>query len=243
MRAVPERAVCDSTIEDKDMKYRKINDTTVQCIISGEDMTEYGLALSDILERSQKGEEFLRDIIERAHEEVGYEIGTGNIAMQITPLKDNGLSITFTENSPAAIKDVLEHIKEVLQGIGAEVSQFGQKEQEGSGQAVTGKQEEQENRTTRMMMFASLHLAMRYAASIPSGISLKSHLYKADDAYYLILEKGKVSYKNFNRISAQAVEFGNLVAVSRERLQYLEEHGECLIAERAVSRLRKIYRA
>ena len=73
MQSVPERAVCDSTIEDKDMKYRKINDTTVQCIISGEDMTEYGLALSDILERSQKGEEFLRDIIERAHEEVGYE--------------------------------------------------------------------------------------------------------------------------------------------------------------------------
>ncbi len=45
------------------MKYKKINEATVQCIISEDDMTEYGLTLSDIFERSEKGEEFLRDII------------------------------------------------------------------------------------------------------------------------------------------------------------------------------------
>ena len=30
------------------MKYKKINDATVQCIITEEDMLEYGLTLSDI---------------------------------------------------------------------------------------------------------------------------------------------------------------------------------------------------
>lgn len=217
------------------MKYKKINDTTVQCIISGDDMTEYGLALSDILERSEKGEEFLRDIIERAHEEVGYDIGTGNIAMQITPLRDNGLSITFTENSPASIREVLQHVKEVLQGIGAEVSQMGQQE---TGESV---QEKKAAETERMIVFSSLHVAMRYAASIPASVSVRSHLYKEEHAYYLILEKGRISYKNFNRICAQAVEFGTLIAATPERIQYLEEHGDCLIRERAMSRLRRIY--
>ena len=79
------------------MKYKKINEATVQCIISEDDMTEYGLTLSDIFERSEKGEEFLRDIIERAHEEVGYQINNGNIAMQITPLKDTGLVVTIPD--------------------------------------------------------------------------------------------------------------------------------------------------
>mgnify|MGYP002508745955 CR=1 FL=1 len=41
-------------------------------------------------ERNEKGEGFLRDIIERAHDEIGYQINGENIAMQITPLKDKG---------------------------------------------------------------------------------------------------------------------------------------------------------
>ena len=59
--------------------------------------------------------------------------------------------------------------------------------------------------------------------------------------YYLVVEKNRLSYKMLNKISAEAVEFGNLIAVSDERMQYLEEHGERLIADRAVSRLRRIY--
>ena len=98
-----------------------------------------------------------------------------------------------------------------------------------------------ENR--RMFVFASMHETMQYAATIPNTYSVKSHLYKEGGDYYLVLEKNRLSYKAFNRISAQAVEFGNLIAVSEERMQYLEEHGECLIRNRAVSRLRRIYLA
>lgn len=209
------------------MKYKKINDATVQCIVSADDMAEYGLALSDIFERSERGEEFLRVIIERAHDEVGYQINGGNIAMQITPLKNDGLVVTFTDERPADFRGMLQHIKEALQSLSEELT-----EQE-EAQAFD------DNR--RMFVFSSLHQTMQYAASIPTTYSVKSHLFKEGEVYYLILEKNRLSYKTFNKVSAQAVEFGNLIAVSEERLQYLEEHGECLIRNRAVSRLRRIY--
>lgn len=90
-------------------------------------------------------------------------------------------------------------------------------------------------------MFATLHQVMQYTAVIPKNYSVKSHLYKEGEAYYLVLEKNRLSYRTFNRISASAVEFGNLVVVSEERLLYLQEHGECLIRDRAVSKLRRIY--
>ena len=221
------------------MKYKKINDATVQCIVSADDMSEYGLTLSDIFERNERGEEFLRDIIERAHEEVGYQINNGNIAMQITPLKDNGLVVTFTDEGPAAFKEMLQNLKEVLQEFSAELA--GQEERERSQVAAQKAGEYHENR--RMFVFASMHETMQYAATIPNTYSVKSHLYKEGGDYYLVLEKNRLSYKAFNRISAQAVEFGNLIAVSEERMQYLEEHGECLIRNRAVSRLRRIYLA
>ena len=221
------------------MKYKKINDATVQCIVSADDMSEYGLTLSDIFERNERGEEFLRDIIERAQEEVGYQINNGNIAMQITPLKDNGLVVTFTDEGPAAFKEMLQNLKEVLQEFSAELA--GQEERERSRVAAQKAGEYDENR--RMFVFASMHETMQYAATIPNTYSVKSHLYKEGGDYYLVLEKNRLSYKAFNWISAQAVEFGNLIAVSEERMQYLEEHGECLIMDRAVSRLRRIYPA
>ena len=45
----------------------------------------------------------MRDIIERAHDEIGYQINGENIAMQITPLKDKGLVVTFTDEKSDGI--------------------------------------------------------------------------------------------------------------------------------------------
>lgn len=212
------------------MKYKKINDATVQCIVSADDMAEYGLALSDIFERSERGEEFLRIIIERAHDEVGYQINGGNIAMQITPLKNDGLVVTFTDERPADFRGMLQHIKEALQSLSEELI-----DQEISEKAFDD--------SRHMFVFASLHQVMQYAAAIPNTYSVRSHLFKEGEDYYLVLEKHRLSYKNFNKFCAQAVEFGNLIEVSDERLRYLEEHGECLIRNCAVSRLRKIYQS
>ncbi len=217
------------------MKYRKINDATVQCFISAEDMSAYGLTLSDIFERNEKGEGFLRDIIERAHDEVGYMINGENIAMQITPMQNQGLVVTFTNESPAGFRDILQHLKDVLQGVSAELNRQNEAVQQRAAQ------EFDENR--RMFVFSALHQAMQYAASVPANLSVKSHLYKADEVYYLVIEKNRLSYKMFNKISAQAMEFGTMIAVSEERMQYLEEHGERLIEGRAVSKLRRIYMA
>lgn len=222
------------------MKYKKINDATVQCIITAEDMLEYGLTLSDIFERNEKGEGFLRDIIERAHDEVGYTINGENIAMQITPLQNKGLVVTFTNESPAGFRDILQHLKEVLQGVSAELSK---QEEPGRQTLIQDRTAEEYDENRRMFAFSTLHQVMQYTASIPSGISVRSHLYKADKVYYLVMEKNRLSYKMFNKISAQAVEFGNLIAVSEERMQYLNEHGECLIEDRAVSKLRRVYTA
>ena len=220
------------------MKYKKINEATVQCIITAEDMLEYGLTLSDIFERNEKGEGFLRDIIERAHDEVGYTINGENIAMQITPIQNQGLMVTFTNEGPAAFRDILQHLKEVLQGVSAELS----KQDDAGRQALlSGQSGQAYDEDRRMFVFSTLHQVMQYTASIPPKLSVKSCLYKVDESYYLVMEKNRLSCKMFNKISAQAVEFGNLIAVSNERMQYLEEHGECLIKDRAVSKLRKIY--
>lgn len=226
------------------MKYKKINEATVQCIISEEDMEEYGLTLADIFERNEKGEGFLRDVVERAHDEVGYKISGDNIAMQITPMRDEGLVITFSDEGPAGFQHMLEHIKEVLTGMDPEGMKEAIEEHEREKKHERARAEEKPkadiNDSCRMFVFSSMNCLLHYCAIVPSGASVNSKLYKLDNAYYLFLEKNRISKKNFNKISAQAVEFGTLSAVSEEKLLYLEEHGECLIEEKAVNKLRKV---
>lgn len=222
------------------MKYKKINEATVQCIISEEDMEEYGLTIADIFERNEKGEGFLRDVVERAHDEVGYRLKGDNIAMQITPIRDEGLVITFSDAGIAGFQNMLEHIKEVLTGIDPDTMRDAFK-------ALSDKETQPQHKkgiedTCRIFIFSSLNHVMRYCAAIPAELSVKSHLYKEKDFYYLIIEKNRLSKKNFNKISAQAVEFAGLMAATEERLLYLGEHGECMIKDRAVSWLRRICR-
>ena len=150
------------------MKYKKINEATVQCIISEEDMEEYGLTLSDIFERNEKGEGFLRDVVERAHDEVGYRLNGDNIAMQITPIRDEGLVITFSDEGIAGFQNMLEHIKEVLSGLDPESLKEAAK-------AVAGKTEKQSKEledTCRIFVFASMNHAMRYCAAISPELSV-----------------------------------------------------------------------
>ena len=219
------------------MKYKKINEATIQCIISEEDMEEYGLTIADIFERNEKGEGFLRDVVERAHDEVGYRLKGDNIAMQITPIRDEGLVITFSDAGLAGFHNMLEHIKEVLSGIDPESMRDAIR-------ALSDKDTQQKNNledTCRIFIFSALNHVMRYCASIPSDLTVRSHLYKEREFYYLVIEKNRLSKKNFNKISAQAVEFAGLIVPTEEKLIYLGEHGECMIKDRAVSCMRKIH--
>lgn len=218
------------------MKYKKINEATIQCIISGEDMEEYGLTIADIFERNEKGEGFLRNVVERAHDEVGYRFKGDNIAMQITPIRDEGLVITFSDAGIAGFQNILEHIKEVLSGVDPENMRDALREL--ADREIPQKSDLED--TCRIFIFSALNHVMRYCASISANLTVRSHLYKEREFYYLVIEKHRLSKKNFNKISAQAVEFAGLIVPTEEKLIYLEEHGECMIKDRAVSRMRRI---
>ena len=77
-----------------------------------------------------------------------------------------------------------------------------------------------------------------FARALPANLRVKSALYVMDGVYYLYLQKGAASYERYSRACIQAIEFGNLYAAEQDKVTYLEEHGECLIAEKALKKMR-----
>lgn len=65
------------------MEFIRIDENTVRCIVTEEDMQEYDVEIDDFLKNRSKVQEFLHLIVEKASDEIGYEPKDGMLAMQI----------------------------------------------------------------------------------------------------------------------------------------------------------------
>ena len=78
-----------------------------------------------------------------------------------------------------------------------------------------------------------------YAAVLPANLRINSTLYRMEDGTcYVYVQKGGASYERYSRACIQAMEFAALYAADEQKIRYLEEHGECLIREKALKKLR-----
>ena len=55
------------------MKIERVDDKTVKCFLSNEELEEYDIDYKDFVLRSEKAREVVKEIIEQAEEEVGYK--------------------------------------------------------------------------------------------------------------------------------------------------------------------------
>ena len=89
------------------MEYRKLGELKVTCIVTKEDLEFFGIALDDLLDRTQQGFHFIKKVKELAG--MNQKITWTNIAytLQISMLEDERLSLTFSEEIP----DYIESLK------------------------------------------------------------------------------------------------------------------------------------
>ena len=226
------------------MQYRRIDQDTIQCIVTGEDMNERGLTLGDIFERSERAEGFLRELIEEAHEEIGYELESASVAMQITPVQDDGLIITISNEHSAGLRSFLEHMRDIMEAFASgqltgEEHQFAEVSDRS---ARTYYSDDDQPEDVRIFEFTSMSNLLDFAEDGFVAGQVKSMLGMADDKYYLVVTKNRCSWKNFNKLSAKAFDYANVIPEVKEKLVYLSEHGEGMIEHGALTALKKISR-
>lgn len=229
------------------MKIERVDDKTVKCFISNEELEEYEIDYKDFIMRSEKAKEIVQDIIVQAQEEVGYKPPQFAFDLQIMMVPDQGLVLTFSEKDPLDIKEgeqILECLKEMKKALQKNKNQLEAIRDNGveavKEEAGNKKQEAPQKEKPEFAVFAfrSIGRVMDYASALPKKLRFKSSLYFMNDVYYLYLRKGKASYDKYSRACVQALEFAALFAAEKDRVEYLKEHGECLIDEQALKKLR-----
>lgn len=235
------------------MRIERVDDKTVKCFLSNDELAEYDLSYKDFLFRSEKAKEIVEEIVKQAIEEVGYQPPKYAFDLSVMMMPDQGMILTFSE------KDV--NLEELLNNphldalLGAFAKAAGEKieahkeaadeeaENQSAVETKTQKVEETaekrgEQPTFAVFAFESIRDICQYAEALPSNLRVKSALYEMDGTYYLYLDKGTASYERYSRACIRAMEFGALYTAENKRVEYLKEHADCLIADHAVKKLR-----
>lgn len=244
------------------MKIERVDEKTVKCFLSNEELEEYDISYKDFVTRSEKAREIVEAIMAQAVEEVDYKPPHFAFDLQIMLLPDQGMILTFTERTPEDLKNgvnLINYLREMrrilkdklgmdgsaIAGLLAQAmmtAAAGQAEtqEEGLDGKEPSKKESQEIQKPRFAIFrfTSMRSLCEYARALPKNLRVISRLYRDGDTYYLYLERGGASYERYSRASIQALEFGELYAATQDKAVYLEEHGECLIGDKALARLR-----
>ena len=90
------------------MKIRKINDTTINCIITQDDLKKHGIDLDDLFDRRKNAVEFIRRIILKAASSVNLNIKNDYTSMRISVLPDQSVSLTISQD-PVESAKIREH--------------------------------------------------------------------------------------------------------------------------------------
>lgn len=225
------------------MTFKKINEDTICCILSENDMMDYGVELEDFLMNKEKVQGVLHNIVERAVEELGLQMQKGLLSLQIVPLPDKSLSIMFSEKGQTSVIDFINQMKKLIENLKNDANAI--KEQQEKKDSDTKKKKAvksgESDRGLRIFEFHSLDEAAGFCSYIPTKCKVTSQLYRDPhtNTYLLTFTKSKLSKKDFAAVCARAVEFGTYISDDPARAAYLEEHMEHIVEEKAVKALRK----
>lgn len=235
------------------MKIERIDDKTVKCFLSNEELEEYDIDYKDFVTRSDKAKEVVQEIIEQAEEEVGYKPPKYAFDLQIMMLPDEGLVLVFSEKEPlenkngAQLLQALQEMKRVFEEkkaeIGATLEKQAREEAENAKTEKGGKKNKKAAEAQKpqfaIFAFRNIGRVIEYAAVLPVNLRINSTLYRMEDGTcYVYVQRGGASYERYSRACIQAMEYAGLYAADEQKVRYLEEHGECLIREKALKKLR-----
>lgn len=235
------------------MKIERIDDKTVKCFLSNEELEEYDIDYKDFVTRSDKAKEVVQEIIEQAEEEVGYKPPKYAFDLQIMMLPEEGLVLVLSDKDPAeskpntpmqALRELMRICKEVEKKVQQEEATErsgapAQSENTEKNKKKQKKTEEASKPQVAIFAFRNIGRVIEYAAVLPTNLRIDSTLYRMEDGTcYAYVRKGGASYERYSRACIQAMEFAALYAADEQKLRYLEEHSECLIREKALKKLR-----
>lgn len=245
------------------MKFKKIDQYTVRCVLTEEDMIENNIEIEDFFHDRAKVHDFMEILIDKAKDEVGYELNEDVLSMQIMPLPKNGLAITITGKNENDLSKMISEVSNIGEMI-EEENDDEENDDEGmsfmeqlknlsstlSDKQVNREEKVQDRRSALAAMpkaimvleFDSMKDVENLCARMAKPKYISSDLYKdeCNNIYYMIFSQKRLRIQTFSHICGIAIEYGRCKYRDEAGAAFVKEHMTKLIEGNAVFKMRKI---
>ncbi len=234
------------------MKFTRLNDNEIRCILSEDELGDYGIDLDDIITKNTRTTKFFQELLEEAARTLGMEdaVEIRMASARISVLKDNSISIVFHGNSnkisAEVRKEILDMMEKQLKLSGFDTQEVMDELNSIRERVIAEEAEKEASKNTAsgsfMAAFGSIEDAVRFARAVRSAVSAESRLYAEKDGscYYLLVLKNTLTDQSFGRLRLIASEFGELLALEAAGKAHIEEWCDVLIPNGALLRLAEL---
>lgn len=248
------------------MKIERINENQIRCTLSSFDLSVRDLNLGELAYGSDKAKKLFREMIQKASNEVGFEVEDIPLMVEAIPLSNESIMLVitkiedpeeldtrFSKFSPMSDDDegsLSAWASELLEGADGLMELLAGKgslplsppDMEHVPIGSSDKAEEKKQPTVRIFAFESLEKvcgASHIAGQVFDG---ESTLYKNSESsrYYLVLREKESDSDSFKRVCNLLSEYGKTVKTSYMAEAYYQEHYEIIVKDHAIQTLAKL---
>ncbi|MBP3876107.1 MAG: adaptor protein MecA [Lachnospiraceae bacterium] len=243
------------------MTIKRINDNTISCTISPEDLRTNGIELDDLFDRKKEAVDFIRQTVAQVAISENFDLRGDLTTMRISVLPDRSLNLLITredtkEGAAREVRRIARSIFDSIASRAAENAGGQDNEQEGSASEslmkslLAGISESSEEKSedgqekkqlpmagdTFMFSFFSVRDAMDCCRVFADAGPVESSLYylREDDIYFLIVHRTEDTPAGFEKCVLSANEFGELVTSEEQYIAFVTEHGDCVAKDHAI---------
>lgn len=247
------------------MRFTKISNNSIRCIISQKEMGEHGVELDDLMDNREKAEGFLRYILQEARTAVDFRTNGNVLNVQMSIMPDGDIALMISDDADSAIRNMLSEMKNQLQAIADTESRKPEDKKdpmlwvpedfkslrkantpelsaEDAPEAPVSKEAgEEENRDAINTLplwgqFDSLADCIHLAEIAPELKDVPSVLYQYDGVFFLKLSL-TMTRRQLAGIAFKVAEYSNSLYPDIPGVMDIVEHGRVIIEENAMQKL------
>ena len=218
------------------MKIERISENQLKLTLTKDDLKERDIRLEDLITPSEKTQKLFRDIMEQALDEEDF-ISSENTPLMVeaVPMGTEGIMIIVTkvnnkDGKNSKSSDLLQQAQETRRWKKKPLD--------------TLEHAEEKNSDTMIYSFSQLDDIISVSLRLDSVFKGESSVYKNENNYFLVLQGDTYTAENSSAdMELILKEYGQKHVSTPLAKYYLLEHGETIIAEKAVKALAKTFGA
>ena len=217
------------------MKIERISENQLKLTLTKDDLKERDIKLEDLITPSEKTQKLFRDIMEQALDEEDFVSENTPLMVEAVPMGTEGIMIIVTKVNN---KDKKGNTAAGLLQQAQETRRWKKKPLD------TLEHAEEKNSDILIYSFPALDDVIRVSLRLDSGFKGESAVYKNEGKYFLVLQGDTyTAEESSEELELVLKEYGQKHVSTPLAKYYLLEHGETIIAEKAVKALAKTFGA